>query len=148
MTEAGAGAPTAATQISGLTFALLLLDPEMAIREANPAAEDLLGISARRLRGLRIDDVVAMDEGIFARMSEPDAQLTARGVPMTVGERKLQANLTVSGLTSHPGWRVLTLSDAGQGERLADDERPAPLRGPAILAHEIKNPLAAIRGAA
>ena len=148
MTEAGAGAPTAATQISGLTFALLLLDPEMAIREANPAAEDLLGISARRLRGLRIDDVVAMDEGIFARMSEPDAQLTARGVPMTVGERKLQTNLTVSGLTSHPGWRVLTLSDAGQGERLADDERPAPLRGPAILAHEIKNPLAAIRGAA
>jgi two-component system nitrogen regulation sensor histidine kinase GlnL len=43
---------------------------------------------------------------------------------------------------------VVTLSDAGQGERLAIEDRPAPLRGPAILAHEIKNPLSAIRGAA
>jgi two-component system nitrogen regulation sensor histidine kinase GlnL len=28
------------------------------------------------------------------------------------------------------------------------EEEPAPLRGPAVLAHEIKNPLSAIRGAA
>jgi two-component system nitrogen regulation sensor histidine kinase GlnL len=57
-------------------------------------------------------------------------------------------NLTVSSLPSDPGWRVLTLSDAGQGERLGEDERAGTLRAPAVLAHEIKNPLSAIRGAA
>ncbi len=148
MTEAGAGAPGPAAQISGLTFALLLLDGEMTIQQVNPAAEDLLGISARRLTGQRLTDLVMMDDRIGARMAELDAQLTARGVHMTVGEKQLRVNLTVSGLAPYPGWRVLTLSDAGQGERLADEDRLAPLRGPAILAHEIKNPLAAIRGAA
>src|SRR5690606_14224632 len=39
-------------------------------------------------------------------------------------------------------------SDAVQGERVTDDERGGALRGPAVLAHEIKNPLSAIRGAA
>jgi two-component system nitrogen regulation sensor histidine kinase GlnL len=40
---------------------------------------------------------------------------------------------------------VLTLSDAGQGEMEA--EGATALAAPAVLAHEIKNPLAAIRGA-
>lgn len=149
MTKASAGAPEAAEQIAGLTFALLLLDGDLSIREANQAAEDLLGTSVRRLSGQRLLDLVQFgDEAIPSRIAADDAQLTARGVSMRVGERDLRVNLTISCLGSHPGWRVMTLSDAGQGERLADDDRPAPLRGPAILAHEIKNPLSAIRGAA
>ena len=149
MTRAPAGAPEAAEQIAGLTFALLLLDGDLSIREANQAAEDLLGTSARRMTGQRLLDLVQFeDDGIPGRIAADEAQLTARGVSMRLGERDLRVNLTVSSLTSHPGWRVLTLSDAGQGERLASEDRAAPLRGPAILAHEIKNPLSAIRGAA
>jgi two-component system nitrogen regulation sensor histidine kinase GlnL len=145
----GPGAPRAAEQISGLTFALLLVDGDLVVHQANPSAEDLLGISARRMIGQRFGDLVEFEEqAIAARVAEDDAQLTARGVIIRVGERDLAVNLTVSGMSSHPGWRVVTLSDAGQGERLASEDRPAPLRGPAILAHEIKNPLSAIRGAA
>lgn len=146
--QVGADAPHASEQISGLTFALLLLDGDLVIREANPAAEDLLGTSARRMVGQALHELVAFEETtITERVAEEDAQLTARGVSCKVGERDLRVNLTVSALGSNGGWRVLTLSDAGQGERLADEDRPAPLRGPAILAHEIKNPLSAIRGA-
>jgi two-component system nitrogen regulation sensor histidine kinase GlnL len=149
VSEGPAGAPGPAEQISGLTFALLLLDGDLAIRQANHAAEDLLGTSARRMIGQRLGDVVEFaTAGMSARVAEDDAQLTARGVALRVGERDLTVNLTVSGLAPYPGWRVLTLSDAGQGERLASEDSPAPLRGPAILAHEIKNPLSAIRGAA
>ena len=43
---------------------------------------------------------------------------------------------------------MVTLSDARQGERFTEEDRSAALRGPAVLAHEIKNPLSAIRGAA
>ncbi|MGX7895288.1 two-component system sensor histidine kinase NtrB [Tsuneonella sp. HG222] len=148
MTPAASGTPTTADQIAGLTFAFLLVDESFLIHEANPAAEDLLGISARRLKGTRLHEVVAIDERILQRMGDDDPKLTARGIPIGIGEREMRINLTASGMAAHPGWRVLTLSDAGQGERLSEDERPAPLRGPAILAHEIKNPLAAIRGAA
>ena len=147
---AGEGAvPSAADQISGLTFALVLLDGRLTVRNANQAAEDLLGASARRLANQNINEIVDFgDERIAARIADPEAQLTARGVPVRVGEREHRVNLTVSALPTHPGWRVVTFSDAGQGERLGDEERVAPLRGPAILAHEIKNPLSAIRGAA
>ena len=147
---AGEGAvPSAADQISGLTFALVLLDGRLTVRNANQAAEDLLGASARRLASQNINEIVDFgDERIAARIADPDAQLTARGVPIRVGDREHRVNLTVSALPTHPGWRVVTFSDAGQGERLGDEERVAPLRGPAILAHEIKNPLSAIRGAA
>ena len=147
---AGEGAvPSAADQISGLTFALVLLDGRLTVRTANQAAEDLLGASARRLASQNINEIVDFgDERIAARIADPDAQLTARGVPIRVGDREHRVNLTVSALPTHPGWRVVTFSDAGQGERLGDEERVAPLRGPAILAHEIKNPLSAIRGAA
>jgi two-component system nitrogen regulation sensor histidine kinase GlnL len=99
--------------------------------------------------GQRLPDIIEFDNrAIAARIAEDDVQLTARGLAIRVGERDAVVNLTVSVLNSHGGWRVVTLSDAGQGERLASEERPAPLRGPAILAHEIKNPLSAIRGAA
>ncbi|MXO58868.1 PAS domain-containing protein [Altererythrobacter salegens] len=130
-------------------FALLLLDADLVVQDANPAAEDLLGVSSRRMIGQPLGQIIDFGpEGLLDRLAQTDAQLTARGVAIHVGERELRVNLTVSEIATHPGWCVLTLSDTGHGERMADDERPAPLRGPAILAHEIKNPLAAIRGAA
>ena len=57
----GPGAPDAATQISGLIFAVLLLDDEDRIVEANPAAEELLGRSAIRLLQARLLDVIDID---------------------------------------------------------------------------------------
>lgn len=146
---AGEGAPSAAQQISGLTFALLLLDPDFIVRQANHAAEDLIGASARRMIGQTLMDLVTFEDSrILDRVGETEAQLTARGLSVRFGEHEHRVNMTVSALISHPGWRVVTFSDAGQGERFSDEERAPALRGPAILAHEIKNPLSAIRGAA
>jgi len=147
--EGDIAAPSAAEQIEGLTFALLLLDKASVIRQVNQAGEDLIGVGARRLVGQELCQVVSIGDRLIAdRLAEPEAQLTARGVPVRFGERDSRANITVSSLASHPGWRVMTFSDAGPSERLGDENRASPLRGPAILAHEIKNPLSAIRGAA
>jgi two-component system nitrogen regulation sensor histidine kinase GlnL len=148
--DAGEGAaPSAAAQIAELTFALLLLDETSTVREVNQAAEDLFGAGARRMVGQTLRDLLSFGDDLIAeRIAEPDAQFTARGVSVRFGERDTRVNVTVSSLGSHPGWRVLTFSDSGQGERFGDEERGASLRGPAILAHEIKNPLSAIRGAA
>lgn len=140
--------PGPAAQLAGLIFAVLLLDPDLAVHEANPAAEDLLHRSARRLVGANLLDVIELDdERVAQRLADVDAHLTVRGMTLRCGERTMQANLTVSPLASHPGWRVMTISEVGQGE-IGDVGGGEPaLRAPAILAHEIKNPLAAIRGA-
>ena len=148
MSEASAGAPESREQIAGLTFALLLLKPDLTIEQVNPAAESLIGRSARRLLGRKFLDVVSFAEGrISERLLGDEAQTVARGLAMQVDDRPLVVNMTISPMAAQPGWRVITLSDAGQEERLGEEER-APLRGPAVLAHEIKNPLSAIRGAA
>ncbi|MBO9698344.1 MAG: PAS domain-containing sensor histidine kinase [Sphingopyxis sp.] len=151
MSEGGpAGHPDPRDQIAGLTFALLLLAPDLTITQVNPAAENLIGLSARKLIGRRFRDVVGFTEQwILDRLIGEEAQLVARGLSIQVHGRILHANVTISSLAAHPGWRVVTLSDAGQGERFSDEDRAGGvLRGPAVLAHEIKNPLSAIRGAA
>jgi two-component system nitrogen regulation sensor histidine kinase GlnL len=140
-------APSARAQIAGLSFAVLLLDPDGKIHEANPVAEDMLGASAKRLIGQRWLDVVeVLEKPTAERLQSSEARLTARGLATRIGDRQLDVNLTLSPLAAHPGWRVVTMSDA-QGDRRGEDDPGIGLRGPAILAHEIKNPLAAIRGA-
>jgi two-component system nitrogen regulation sensor histidine kinase GlnL len=142
-------APGAAEQISGLTFALVLVRPDLTIHSVNPAAESLIGRSSKRLLDENILDVLDFEEPqVKERLQRGEEQLIARGLPLQVGKRKLKVNLTISAMQGNPGWRVVTLSDAGQGERFEGDDRSTTLRGPAVLAHEIKNPLAAIRGAA
>ncbi len=139
--------PGAREQLAGLVFATLLLDPEMTIVEANPASEEMLGRSAHRLVGRALFEVVEIDDPrVSAHSREESVPLVARGVTIRSGHRDHRVNLSVSPLTSHPGWRVVTLSDAGQDE-MGEEARTSRLSAPAVLAHEIKNPLAAIRGA-
>lgn len=139
-------APDAASQLAGFAFAVVLLDPQNTIAEANPAAEDLLDRSARRLVGTPVEALIHLaDARVQNSLLRGDAPLVARDVAMTAGHRDYRVNLTSSPLLSHPGWRAVTLSDAGKG---GEEQREVlELRAPAILAHEIKNPLAAIRGA-
>ena len=145
VTLAPADNPDPHTQVSSLIFAFVLVDPEGVIREANQSTEDLLGKGASRLLGHRFTEVAGiLDERVCRLLDEPDAVLTARGIAL--GESGKAVNLTISPVTAQPGWRVITLSDAGQAG-MADDPQQSEIAAPAVLAHEIKNPLAAIRGA-
>jgi two-component system nitrogen regulation sensor histidine kinase GlnL len=139
--------PGAREQLAGLVFAVLLLDPEMTIVEANHASEEMLGRSAHRMIGCPLFEVVGIDDPrVSAHSRETSAPLVARGVSIRAGTQERRVNLSLSPLPAHPGWRVVTLSDSGQDE-MADETGAGRMSAPAILAHEIKNPLAAIRGA-
>ena len=141
--------PDAHQQINGLTFAMLLVAPDLTISQANPAAESILGRSARRLIGNNLLEVLQFNSATLTdAILSDDNQLIARGVDLRLADQTVRANLTVSPTPNFPGWRVVTLSDTRQDERFSEMEGASGLRGPAIIAHEIKNPLAAIRGAA
>ncbi|MBX7526825.1 two-component system sensor histidine kinase NtrB [Qipengyuania vesicularis] len=142
------GAPDAAAQISGLVFAVLLVDDKDRIVEANPAAEELLGRSARRLEEMSLHEAVAIeDERLREGLGKSDSRVIARGISLETGVGTRRVNLTSSPMQAHPGWRVISLSEVGQEGNDRGDEERVELRAPAVLAHEIKNPLSAIRGA-
>ncbi|MFN2100650.1 two-component system sensor histidine kinase NtrB [Altererythrobacter sp. MF3-039] len=140
--------PDPQAQLAGLIFAVLLVDPELQVAEANHASEVLFGRSAKRMVGQHLFDLLPIeDQRLTERLSDNEEQLLARGVALRLGGDLRVLNLTASPLATHPGWRVLTFSDAKPSESEAHELEDAELRAPAILAHEIKNPLSAIRGA-
>ena len=143
------GRPDARAQLSGLIFAVVLIDGEGVIAEVNHAAEDLLGTSANRLIGTRLTDRIGpLDPRVEARLLASEEALVARDLVIRVGEQDARINLTASPLGGFPGWRVVSLSQIGHDEAAGTVGGEALLGAPAVLAHEIKNPLAAIRGAA
>ncbi len=146
----GTVGPDPAAQIGGLIFAMLLIDPAGRIAEANQAAETMLGKSAKRLVGQPLlDSLQIASDRVRGKLTEPDAALVARDVTMETGSGTRQINLTISPSSGHPGWSVMTMSDAGRDDTSQPDQDEAVTLGaPSILAHEIKNPLSAIRGAA
>ncbi len=140
-------------QLSSLPLAVVLLSPGGVIAAANPAAEQLFGQSARRLNGRTLDKVLRFAEPLLAeRLADPDANVSARATDVAVagqGERRI--DVVAAPLIDRPGWQVLSLLDIGGAEAMrgeATSGEESVLRAPAILAHEIKNPLAGIRGAA
>ncbi|MEL6877020.1 MAG: ATP-binding protein [Pseudomonadota bacterium] len=142
------GKPDAAAQIGGLIFAMVLVDPEARIAEVNHAAESLLGQSAKRLIGRPVREVAELlDPRVLERIRDSDDAVVARDVGLRVDGSERRVNLTISPLINHPGWRVITLSESARDDTGGDEQAGATLGAPSILAHEIKNPLSAIRGA-
>jgi len=140
--------PDPSAQIGGLVFAMLLIDPEARIVEANHAAENLLGQSARRMIGKHAFSVAQLvDNRVEERVTSSEAPVVARNIGLRIQDHELWVNLTVSPLPTHAGWRVVTLSEAGHDDAANEPSVEGTLSAPSILAHEIKNPLSAIKGA-
>jgi two-component system nitrogen regulation sensor histidine kinase GlnL len=141
--------PSAVSQLASLGLAVLLLDPQLRIAGANPAAEQFLGLGMSRMAGKSLDQFVRFDEmRLNDWLARGDAQISAHAVGIGLRHQPdMRVDLTLSPVAGHPGWQLLTLDESGNSGGLDDDAAQA-VRTPAILAHEIKNPLAAIRGAA
>ena len=140
-------------QLASLPHAVLLLAPGQAVAAANPAAEQLLGQSFRRLSGHSISTHLRFDEPLLAaRIAETDVQVSARATGVqVVGQGPRRVDVTFGPVIDQPGWQVLTLHDIGGAEAMRETQgagEESVLRAPEVLAHEIKNPLAGIRGAA
>ncbi|HMO76095.1 MAG TPA: ATP-binding protein [Sphingopyxis sp.] len=132
--------------------ATLLIDGNGVILFVNAAVEQLCNVGRSAMVGRVVYDVVRMDRNYRQRMSDPACSaLFAHGAEIVVAGKPVHVDMQMVPY-GHSGHRILALIAS---------QREAELMGGAIgrsgraagaaasmLAHEIKNPLAGIRGAA
>ncbi len=146
--------------LDNLSTAVLLVAPDLKVRYLNPAAEALLAISRARAVGLLLTDCfIELDdsdtEAVLRDTLVTSHPYTKREVHLRVGTQEIIVDYTV-GVLMTPGEPVALLIEVQQIDRhlriskeealLANHQATRILvRG---VAHEIKNPLGGIRGAA
>ena len=143
--------------LDNLLTAVILVDGDFVVQYVNPAAEQLLGISARRLLQNRFDLVVEYISVDLARLRT--AQRQGQGfsdgeVTLVIGGAPKLVDLSVVTISEPPNHRILMeLRMIDQQKRISQELQQHAqqlaardlVRG---LAHEIKNPLGGLRGAA
>jgi two-component system nitrogen regulation sensor histidine kinase GlnL len=157
--------PDASAMLSALPIPCVLLDAQNRFVTANPAAEAFLTVSVSQLRHLALEDLVGPDSALFGLVAQARRDETViiehdvhfasprlrrsgvtvqavplndRGEPRDGGESAavlltFQDESAARALDRHLSFRNAARSVAGMAE---------------ILAHEVKNPLSGIRGAA
>lgn len=145
--------------VENLTTAIVVLDDDMRLVFMNPAAEMLMGASLRQSLGLSIGDLFGEGSIVVAGLAECLANrhpYTEREVPLHVnGSHPVTVDLTVTALQEPevPDELLVEMRQVDRRIRIAREQNliaqynatRALVRG---LAHEVKNPLGGIRGAA
>ena len=134
--------------------ATLLLDREGVIRWVNPAMETICNTASNALIGKAIGDVVQpRSEALMRQFDDPDQGCTAYASPVTLGAGRDPLFVDIHLEPMGDGGRLLTIqppprvADGLGGPSTGGTGRSAAAAA-AMLAHEVKNPLSGIRGAA
>ncbi|WP_299030101.1 ATP-binding protein [uncultured Sulfitobacter sp.] len=142
---------------ASLPVPAVLVGPDDLIVDINAAAEGFLNASAKAVCGMPVWDVIAVDaplEAAFARARASQTTLFVNDVDVGSGQRApLQSQLQVAPMSEAEGVMILMISPRELAGRMTQNQSVKSSAKSAIgmaemLAHEIKNPLAGITGAA
>jgi len=145
--------------LDNLSHAVLMFDSVLRLIFINPAGEMLFAISASRLLGLSAEEILPGDSPLLAALKrglQSSHPITEYEVQLSLpGQHKLTADCTVTPLSTRPddSGLLVELRPLDHQRRVAREEQQITrqqtfrtlVRG---LAHEIKNPLGGLRGAA
>lgn len=149
--------PSAELMLANLPSAVLALDPELKISAVNPAAELLFSASARLLVSRPISELLAPHARLLDLVRQVQAEgrsLSDYGMELAFARGEAVAvDCHLAPIVETPGAVLVVLHPCSLAHRF-DPQRAQ--RGSqrsiaglaATLAHEVKNPLSGIRGAA
>ena len=149
-----ASLPSAEQIFAGLPDALLIIDERHEIVKVNPVAESFFGQSAKHLIGEHISSQIQFDDQRLVRaLTDNNANMAARRVTVSLKGREAGfVNFDIHSLPADQRWRIVSIAplpvDGPLLEQVQGEQDQFSVRAPDILGHEIKNPLAAIKGAA
>jgi two-component system nitrogen regulation sensor histidine kinase GlnL len=148
-----------AAVLAGLPDAVIAVDASLRIVFWNAAAEELSGRSARRVEGRLIKEVFPAGTSLVSRLAETlgtgESRSEADSVVETTDARALPVSLVTAPLFARDGsveGAVAVVRDVSRIRQLEDEVRrgetlAAAGRMAVGVAHEIRNPLGAIRAA-
>ena len=151
--------PTAFIQrvLDNLSSAVLVFDRELCLVYVNPAGEMLFGASARQVLGQQVSTLFTCSDDEATRhlleARHQDHPLTEREITLQVAGHEVTVDCTVVPLPDSDGDTLVELHQVDRQLRIFREEQLVSqhkatrdlIRG---LAHEIKNPLGGLRGAA
>lgn len=143
--------------LATLPTAVLAIDTDGTIRFVNSAAEQLFELSATHLTGQTLDDLLPTDSTICALVRQclanasPVSEFGATMDSIRTGPRTV--TVQVSPMVDRSGWALLSLLEHTLAMRIGQhlshrNAARSVTAMAALLAHEIKNPLSGIKGAA
>ena len=154
MTTTGATgeAPSGDALIAAVPNAVLVIDGHGLIAFATASAEMLLTARAAALARRPVAAVIALPDACVAGLAG-DAPFASFDCEVGTWRGQVRVDVHIAPLPDQPGWRLLVLTSRAaidtMGAQLDRHDRGRSASGAAaMLAHEIKNPLAGIRGAA
>ncbi|WP_330961647.1 nitrogen regulation protein NR(II) [Photobacterium sp. 53610] len=143
--------------LNNLVTAVILLDEPLKIRYVNPAAEQLMSCSQRRLLGSRFPDLLqhsSLDLSLIQATVQSGQGLTDGEVTLVIDGRHHTLEINATPVS----WQrevliLLELKPVDQQRRISQEisqhaQQQAAKELVRGLAHEIKNPLGGLRGAA
>lgn len=149
--------PDAVAILNALNSPVLVLDEEGVIQQVNSAVEALFDSGAAHLVGRGFDTILPSDSPVFSLIEQArdtGASVSEHGVTLDsprTGHRVV--NIEVSPMAEIPDWVVVSFHEQSLalkiGAKLTHRNSARSVTAmAAILAHEVKNPLSGIRGAA
>jgi len=145
--------------LAGLPDAVVAVDLDARVVFWNGAAEEMVARSARRAVGRALKDIFPFDDSLIRRLGETLATGESRSesdtAVVTTDNRRVPVSLVTAPLFARDGsvegavavLRDLTRLQQLEGEVRRGETLAAAGRMAVGLAHEIRNPLGAIRGA-
>lgn len=133
----------------------LLIDSKNKIITANPAAETLLNSSRKALFGKPCEEIVKPDldlTGLFNRIRNNQNDVNINDIRISTGRgNAIVGSIQISMFSAEKGHILLLISpnrNTTRGGRSVGSAAKSAIGMAEMLAHEIKNPLAGITGAA
>jgi len=143
--------------LGSLSASVMVVGPENCIEYVNGAGEQLFGASAGFLHERNLNEFVPVDHPMFGLIEQArNARLAVSEYGVTLDSPRIGrhlVNIQAAQLNGRPGHIVLSIHPRSFADKIA---KQLSHRGAArsvtamaaMLAHEVKNPLSGIRGAA